>query len=215
MTLKVIGAGFGRTGTKSLKDALEHLGLGPCYHMVEVFKNPQAFGWWYEAGCDPANADWAKIFDGYVATVDWPNATYYRELADAYPDAKVILTERDPEQWFESTQATIFSLMPTEPGATDPMPRMMSKVICELFDYRMHDREHCISVFKAHNAQVRQVIPAERLLVYEVAQGWGPLCDFLDVPEPAEPMPKVNSREEFAAMLAAVAGDPNHPANRR
>lgn len=208
MTLKVIGAGYGRTGTKSLKDALEHLGLGPCYHMVEVFKNPQAPDWWSAAADDPANADWGRIFEGYNATVDWPNATYYRELADAYPDAKVILTERDPDQWFESTQATIFARMPTGPGATEPFPRMAGKVVCELFDYRMHDRDHCISVFKAHNAKVRQVIPAERLLVYEVAQGWGPLCGFLGVPEPAEPMPKVNSREEFAAMVAAHAGPP-------
>jgi hypothetical protein len=204
MTLKVIGAGFGRTGTKSLKDALEHLGLGPCYHMVEVFKNPQAPDWWSAAADAPANADWGRIFEGYSATVDWPNATYYRELADAYPDAKVILTERDPDDWFDSTQATIFARMPAEPGATDPFPRMLGKVICELFDYRMRDRAHCISVFQAHNAKVRQVIPPERLLVYEVAQGWGPLCSFLGVPEPAEPMPKVNSREEFAAMIAGV-----------
>ena len=206
MTLKVIGAGFGRTGTKSLKDALEHLGLGPCYHMVEVFKNPLAPDLWSAAADDPAKADWGRIFEGYNATVDWPNATFYRELAEAYPEAKVILTERDPDQWFESTQATIFARMPDGPGATEPFPRMLGKVICELFDYRMHDREHCISVFKAHNAKVRQVIPAERLLVYEVAQGWGPLCGFLGVPEPTEAMPKVNSRDEFAAMIAAHAG---------
>ena len=211
MTLSVIGAGFGRTGTKSLKDALEHLGLGPCYHMVEVFKNPQAApGWWYDAAQDPAHADWAKIFAGYNATVDWPNATFYRELADAYPDAKVILTERDPNAWFESTQATIFARMPPAPGATEPFPRMLGKVVCELFDYRMHDRDHCISVFKAHNAKVREVIPAERLLVYEVAQGWQPLCDFLGVPVPEEAMPKVNSTEEFQARIAAGAGPPRN-----
>ena len=208
MTLKVIGAGFGRTGTKSLKDALEHLGLGPCYHMVEVFKNPQAPDWWSAAADDPANADWGKIFKGYNATVDWPNATYYRELADAYPDAKVILTERDPNEWFDSTQATIFARMPDAPGATDPFPRMLGKVVCELFDYRMHDREHCISVFNAHNAKVREVIPAERLLVYHVSQGWGPLCSFLGVSEPTEPMPKVNSRDEFAARIAGMTAPP-------
>jgi len=206
MTLKVIGAGYGRTGTKSLQDALEMLGLGPCYHMVEVFKH-QAWDLWYEASKDPAHADWATIFKGYNATVDWPNATYYRELADAYPDAKVILTERDPDEWFDSTQATIFAQMPTAPGAPDGFPRMVSKVVCELFDYRMHDRDHCISVFKAHNAKVREVIPADRLLVYHVSEGWGPLCAFLGVPEPAEPVPKVNSRDEFASRIAAAAGD--------
>ncbi len=204
MTLKVIGAGYGRTGTKSLQDALEMLGLGPCYHMVEVFKNPQAFDWWAEAADDPAHADWGKIFAGYNSTVDWPNATYYRELADAYPEAKVILTERDADEWFDSTQATIFARMPTERGATEPMPRMMSKVVCELFDYRMHDREHCTAVYKAHNAKVREVIPADRLLVYHVSQGWGPLCAFLGVPEPTEAVPKVNSREDFARMIAGA-----------
>ena len=208
MTLRVIGAGFGRTGTMSLKTALDALGVGPCYHMVEVFKH-QAWDLWYEASKDPAHADWETIFKGYNSTVDWPNATYYRELADAYPDAKVILTERDADEWFDSTQATIFARMPTEPGAPDGFPRMLGKVICELFDYRMHDRDHCISVFKAHNAKVREVIPAERLLVYEVAQGWAPLCDFLGLPVPADAMPKVNSRAEFAAMIAG-GGPPGH-----
>jgi hypothetical protein len=210
MTLSVIGAGFGRTGTKSLQDALELLGKGPCYHMVEVFKNPQAPVWWYEAACDPANANWARIFEGYNSTVDWPNATYYRELAQAYPDAKVILTERDPDLWFKSTQATIFARMPTGPGAEEPFPRMLGKVVCELFDYRMHDRDHCISVFNAHNKQVRETIPPERLLVYEVAQGWEPLCAFLGVPVPETAMPKVNSTEEFQARFAAGAGPPRN-----
>jgi Sulfotransferase domain len=112
MTLKVIGAGFGRTGTLSLKLALEQLGFGPCYHMVEVFKNPEAPGWWVDAA--DGNADWSKIFAGYDACVDWPAVTFYAALADAYPQAKVILTERDPEEWFRSTQATIF------PHATPP-----------------------------------------------------------------------------------------------
>jgi len=205
MTLSVIGAGFGRTGTMSLKLALEQLGVGPCYHMVEVFKNPKAADWWYEAGCDPANADWARIFEGYNSTVDWPNATYWRELAEAYPQAKIILTERDPDQWFTSTQATIFARMPTGPGADEPFPRMAGKVVCELFDYRMHDRDHCISVFNAHNRRVRETIPADRLLVYEVAQGWAPLCEFLGVDVPEGPMPKVNSTEEFQANMRSGA----------
>jgi hypothetical protein len=201
MTLSVIGAGFGRTGTMSLKTALDALGVGPCYHMVEVFKNPAAPDMWYEAALDPANADWATIFRGYNATVDWPNATYYKELADAYPDAKVILTERDPDVWFDSTQATIFM----DRGTPDPaaaFPRMVRKVVYDLFDGRIHDRDHAISVYLAHNAQVRETIAPDRLLVYEVAQGWAPLCDFLGLPVPADAMPKVNSREEFAAMMA-------------
>jgi hypothetical protein len=209
MTLSVIGAGYGRTGTMSLKLALEALGFAPCYHMVEVFKNPQAPDWWYEAAQDPAHADWGKIFAGYVATVDWPNATYYKELADAYPDAKVILTERDPDDWFDSTQATIFAQDFGGPEKADqPFPRMVRKVVAELFDGRLHDRAHCIAVFKAHNARVREVIPPERLLVYEVAEGWAPLCGFLGVAVPDGPMPKVNSREEFAARVAGGGGPP-------
>ena len=201
MTLSVIGAGYGRTGTMSLKLALEALGVGPCYHMVEVFKNPVAFDWWSDAADDPQHANWARIFEGYNATVDWPNATYYKELADAYPQAKVILTERDPDTWFESTQATIFAAdMPK--GDEIPFPRMVRKVIYPLFDGRMHDKDKLISAFRAHNARVREVIAPERLLVYEVAQGWAPLCDFLDAPVPATPMPKVNSREEFGTRLA-------------
>jgi hypothetical protein len=197
MTLKVIGAGFGRTGTLSLKLALEQLGFGPCYHMVEVFKNPQAPQWWVDAA--DGRPDWATIFGGYNATVDWPNATFYAELAEAYPEAKVILTERDPEAWFASTQATIFPY--DEPPNDDaPFNQMFRKVIGALFDYRMRDHDHVIDVYLRHNAEVRRRIPPERLLVYEVAQGWAPLCAFLDVPVPEAPMPAVNTTEQFRAM---------------
>lgn len=202
MTLKVIGSGFGRTGTMSLKLALEQLGLGPCYHMVEVFKNPAAPDLWSAVADDPAHADWATIFHNYASTVDWPNATYYRELAAAYPDAKVIHTERDAEDWYASTQATIFADRgPMDPEA--PFPRMIGKVIFRLFDGRMHDKDHLIAVYKAHNARVREAIPADRLLVYHVSDGWPPLCDFLGVPVPVGETPKVNSREEFGAHIAA------------
>ena len=198
MTLKVIGAGYGRTGTLSLKLALEQLGFGPCYHMVEVFKNPQAPTWWLEAA--DHKSDWRKIFDGYSATVDWPGATFYAELADAYPDAKVILTERDPEAWFASTQATIFPNA-TPPDVDAPFPQMFRKVIGALFDNRMREHDHVIDVFKRHNAEVRRRIAPARLLVYEVAQGWEPLCKFLGVPVPSTPMPKENSKEEFGKRI--------------
>ena len=194
MPLSVIGAGFGRTGTMSLKLALEQLGFGPCYHMVEVFKNPKAPGYW-EAVADGEGADWEAVFRGYASTVDWPNATYYAELAEAYPAAKVILTKRDPEAWFASTQATIFHREFGNP--TNDFERMVDKVIGRLFDMRMHDRDHVIDVFERHNAQVIRQIPPERLLVYEVSEGWAPLCAFLKVPIPTGPMPKVNSTEEF------------------
>lgn len=196
MTLKVIGAGFGRTGTLSLKLALEQLGFGPCYHMMEVFKNPQAPQWWVDAA--DGKPDWEKIFAGYNSTVDWPNATFYAELADRYPNAKVILTERDPEAWFRSTQATIFPNA-EPPDTPEPFAQMFRKVIGRLFDQRMADHDHVIDVYLRHNAEVRRCIPAERLLVYEVAQGWAPLCAFLGVPVPDGPMPQVNSTDEFRA----------------
>jgi hypothetical protein len=209
MTISVIGSGFGRTGTFSLKLALEQLGLGPCYHMAEVFKNPAAPDWWSEAADDPANADWGKIFAGYTTTVDWPNATYYKELAAAYPAAKVIHTERDAEDWYASTQATIFvDREGADPNA--PFARMARKVIFSLFDGRMHDKDHVISVYEAHNARVRETIPAERLLVYHVADGWQPLCDFLGVAAPEGATPNSNSREEFAARVAQGGGPPVH-----
>jgi hypothetical protein len=202
MTLQVIGSGSGRTGTMSLKLALEQLGFGPCYHMVEVFKNPQAPLWWVDAA--DGKPDWEKIFTGYNSTVDWPNATFYAELASAYPDAKVIHTERDAEAWFASTQATIF---PNQvlPDTDVPFERMVRKVVGRLFDQRMREHDHVIEIYRRHNAQVRETIPAERLLVYEVAQGWEPLCAFLGVPVPDTPMPKVNSTEEFRARLRPPA----------
>lgn len=202
MALSVIGAGFGRTGTASLKLALEQLGYGPCYHMFEVFKNPAAPGFW-EAAADGASMDWEQVFAGYSSTVDWPSTTFYETLANAYPDAKVILTERDPESWWRSTQATIFNW--DAPGASPPehFLRMVQKVVGALFDQRIHDHDHVLDVFRRHNARVREVIPANRLLVYEVADGWGPLCEFLGVPMPDTPMPKLNTTEEFQARQPA------------
>ena len=137
----------------TLKVALEQLGFGPCYHMVEVFKNPQASGWWVDAA--DGKPDWDKIFNGYNACVDWPAATFYAQLAQAYPDAKVILTEREPEAWFRSTQATIFPNA-TPPASDAPFDQMFRKVIAQLFDSRMRDHDHVIDVFKRHNEAVRR-----------------------------------------------------------
>lgn len=198
MPLSVIGAGLGRTGTMSLKLALEQLGFGPCYHMVEVFKDPSAPGRW-EAAADGERMDWEKVFAGFNSTVDWPSASFYKQLAAAYPEAKVILTERDPEAWYESTQQTIFAIRDERAAPTDAFVSMIRKVVYKMFDFRVHDRDWAISVFERHNAQARAAIPADRLLVYEVAKGWVPLCDFLRVPVPDGPMPEVNTTEEFRA----------------
>ena len=201
MPLSVIGAGFGRTGTMSLKLALDRLGFGPCYHMVEVFKNPKASGYW-EAAADGRTVDWEEVFAGYGSTVDWPSATFYKQLANAYPEAKVILTVRDPEAWFASTQATIFSRHIRD-DTEDDWQRMVLKVIGDLFDRRMTAKAKLIEVYQRHNEEVRRTIPQERLLVYEVADGWEPLCRFLDAEVPNESMPRANSTDEFRQNLAA------------
>ena len=206
MPLSVIGSGLGRTGTMSLKLALERLGLGRCYHMFEVVQAPPAAGFW-EAIADGGAPDWETIFEGFSATVDWPSATYYKQLAAAYPQAKIVHTERDPEAWFKSTQATIFARDFTAAPA-NAFESMVMKVVGDMFERRMHDRDWVISVFDRHNAEVREVIPADRLLIYEVDQGWAPLCAFLGVPVPPEPMPKVNSTEEFQVRVAAMKADP-------
>lgn len=203
MPLSVIGAGFGRTGTLSLKLALEQLGFGPCYHMTEVFKNPKAPGYW-EAAADRLPLDWKEVFAGYRATVDWPSATFWRELSQAFPTAKLILTVRDSEAWFASTQATIFKR--SFDDLDDAFQRMVSKAIGRLFDQNLHDKDRLIAVYERHNETVQRLIPPERLLVYNVAEGWGPLCDFLGVTAPDAPMPKVNTSEDFERSVAEHAG---------
>ena len=201
MTLKVIGAGLGRTGTLSLKLALEALGIGRCYHMIEVFGIPDAPGLWIRAA--DGEEVWDSIFDGFSATVDYPSAPFYESLARYYPQAKVILTVRDPDRWFESTQNTIFKdIEQMFENSTDPRAQMIRRIVVGDFDGRIHDRDHATQVFRAHNERVKNAIPAERLLVYEVSEGWDPLCRFLGLPVPAIPFPKTNTSEDFAKMRA-------------
>ena len=208
MPLKLIGAGFGRTATLSLKLALEQIGYGPCYHMIEVMMNPESVPLWIRAA--DGDPDWEAIFKGYSSTVDFPGCTFWRELAEFYPDAKVLLSVRDPEKWFESTQATIFSEQSIQRISRTPLQPFIVKTAWKLFGDRIHDRDFMIDVFNRHNAEVQRLIPAPRLLVYEASQGWDPLCRFLGVPVPEAPFPRVNSREEMAATMASQdAGDPN------
>lgn len=196
MALKVVGAGLGRTGTLSMKRALEQLGFGPCHHMIEVFMHPESVPLWIDAG--DGRPDWDAIFRDYASMVDYPGARYWRQLAEHYPEAKVLLTLRDPDAWFESTQATIFA--PNSPAVNAPpeMKRFFASIIGE-FGERLHDRAFMTDHFRRHNALVQATIPKERLLVYEVGEGWTRLCAFLGVPVPDTPFPSENSREEFRA----------------
>jgi len=203
MALKVIGSGLGRTGTMSTKLALEQLGLR-CHHMVEVFMNPQSLPLWVEAG--RGNPDWDAIFDGYSAMVDHPGCQFWRELIDYYPDAKVLHTVRDPDKWFDSTQATIFS-------PDSPAMQQQAGPMKEFFDYihgwyggDMHDRAFMTDFFARHTAEVVATVPKEQLLVFNVAEGWEPLCKFLGVPVPETPYPRENTTEQFQARVAARSG---------
>ena len=230
--MKVTGAGFGRTGTTSLKAALERLGFGPCYHMTEVFAHPEHAEAWAAAGRGEP-ADLEAVLEGYQATLDWPACSFYEELMRWHPEAKVLLSVRDPERWYESTRTTIYEL--TNLIDNSPTVRMIFGLVTLLayggfagrksslphdviwdgtFDGRFEDRRHAIEVFDRHNEEVRRRVPGERLLVYEVKEGWGPLCEFLGVEEPDEPFPRLNDKAEMrrririlrALSLAVPAG---------
>jgi hypothetical protein len=208
MTIKVIGAGFGRTGTSSLQVALEELGFGKCYHMREVFAHPEHFPLWM-AATERKPVNWDHLFAGYQATVDWPGCTFYRELMDAYPNARVLLSVRDPEKWYASAYKTIYSSH--RPSLANwlfkwnPWTRIRWRMIetnwRDTFHGRFADRAYAIEVFKRHNAEVQRVVPPERLLVYDVKQGWEPLCRFLNVPVPDKPFPHLNDTAEFQQMV--------------
>lgn len=205
MTLSLIGAGFGRTGTLSLKIALEQLGLGRCYHMAEVFANPGHAPLW-RAAAERGCTDWAPLLGGYGATVDWPGCYFWRELTDANPDAKVLLSVREPASWHRSVMDTIFNTLvhPSPKFPSDWSAMARSIVLERTFGGRLDDRDHAISVFERHNAEVERTIPPERLLVYEVSEGWEPLCRFLDCATPDIPFPRVNSTDEFRSHLASA-----------
>ena len=202
MSLKVIGAGLGRTGTASLKVALEQLLGGRCYHMSEAFGNPANPPLWLDAA--HGRPDWDAILKGYVATVDYPACGFWRQLVDHYPKAKVILSLRDPDKWFESTRETILGERIRALAALTPDEDFFQA--CVYRDYAGHfgDRDFITDYFNRHVEAVKQAIPADRLLVYEVSEGWEPLCRFLGVPEPDEAYPHVNVRADFEAMVAGM-----------
>lgn len=199
MAISVIGAGVGRTGTYSLKLAINQLGLGPCHHMEEVLMNmPVQVPLWSAAlGGRP---DWEAIYDGYGSAVDWPTAGFFRELLKAYPTAKFVLTHRSPENWADSFGETIYTLLAGRDQAPPEMKDwldMASGVVVRTGFPEGLDRDALIKAFNAHNDAVKNTIPARQLLVYQVKDGWAPLCEFFGKPVPAEPFPRTNDRAEF------------------
>lgn len=210
MSLKVIGAGLGRTATFSLKFALEHLGLGPCYHMSEVFAGARRnIPLWLDVV--RSMADWDTIFAGYQSTTDYPARSYWRELAAYYPNAKVVLTVRDADSWFESVTETIFSEQMQGSLAGSPAEEMMRRTIFDAFGGRVKDREFMTDWFKRRNQAVIDALPAHRLLVYSPKEGWGPLCSFLGIAVPDTPFPRINSRDELAQASKEQGGLPSDP----
>ncbi|MFV0525110.1 MAG: sulfotransferase family protein [Acidimicrobiales bacterium] len=217
--MEVIGTGFGRTGTLSAKQALERLGFGPCHHMYEAIKHPGQFSH-YAAYLRGEPVDWVEAFAGYRSQVDFPGATIWRELWSAFPDAKILHTVRDPERWYESTRATIYPLR----TMIAPWVRRASPFVDQavsvtegliwdgLFEGRFEDRDRAIEIFEARTAEVVATVPPDRLLVFDVADGWEPLCAFLDVPVPDEPFPHVNDRttilRRFGLVRAVTYGAP-------
>lgn len=221
--VQVIGAGLPRTGTSSMKAALERLGFGPCHHMFEIFANPDHVDRWLRVGSG-ADVDWDRVLAGYRSTQDWPASYFWRELAAAYPEAKVVLTVRDPRRWYASFR----SLMSNGParlasetggGAVHPVLAVTQRLRPLLEgmgratfgpDWRAGEdtltEDDAVAAYERHVTAVREGLPADRLLVFDVRGGWGPLCGFLGVDEPAdEPFPHLNDSESLKRMFERMA----------
>lgn len=212
MTLQVIGAGLGRTGTLSMKVALEKLLGGPCYHMAEVFPRPEHVALWQRAG-EGHDVNWDDLFDGFVATVDWPSCSWWNELSQWYPDSLIILTTRSsPEAWWKSANDTIFKGMADnpvpEPGSEPSFEGMWDAISRNRFTSHWREQGAAMEAYEHHNAEVRRLAPRGRLLEFQVSDGWEPLCAALGVDVPDEPFPHVNTTDEFNARQK---GDPLLP----
>ena len=200
MALSVIGAGFGRTGTESMKLALEMLGLGPCHHMKEVLSSSQQIALWRSVAKGDL-PEWEEAFAGYNSAVDWPAAYFWRELSEYYPDAKILLTTRSSESWYASMATTIFK---TLKASTDPSSIGLRLIGEGLFGGRLDDRDHAIAVYEENIAEVQGAFTQDRLLTYNLGDGWETLCQFLGKPVPDFPYPRSNSAQEFSAMMSKV-----------
>lgn len=192
MSLSVIGAGFGRTGTESMRFALEELGFDPCHHMRQVYGNDEQMRNWADVVVGGATPDWERLFDGYRAAVDWPSVLYWRELVEFYPDSKVILTYRDPDSWWASYENSLLKVVENLPG--DDLAR---RVLDLSFSDRPLDRDNCIDAYKSHVEEVIDKLPANRLLIHKLGDGWDRLCKHLSVAVPSKPYPRSNAGSTF------------------
>jgi hypothetical protein len=220
MSLLVIGSGVGRTGTHSLKLALEILGFGKCYHMEELFLHPENIIYFKKAESGET-VDWDKLFTGYSSAVDYPVAKYYKQLIAAFPQAKIIHTVRDPESWYNSATETIFwaskpslgrilSLaikLPFSSAARKRLPILQfnGRMVDNIFGKNLKDKQEVIKRYNEINTETLNTIPKDRSLVYDVKTGWEPLCRFLNVPVAEVPFPRSNTREVFKQNAAKAA----------
>lgn len=211
MALQVIGSGFGRTGTMSTKIALGMLGFGPTHHMTEVFANPHQVPLW-KAAINGEDIDWETVFQGYGSQVDWPGAMFWHETSIAFPQAKIVHTERPEADWWASFSKTIGKLggvyqdMPLPPHISEMFSAAM-RGFEKRYGSRLAEKDASIAAYRRNNQRVRELIPADRLLVFNVADGWDPLCAHLGVPVPAEPFPNTHPREEFWEELGGEPSD--------
>ncbi len=211
MTLKVIGAGPGRTGTTSLKHALEHLGYGPCHHMSACFGSTQQTRWFLEAAEGKA-VDWNSVFSDFQAAVDWPAAAYYLDLLQNFPDAKVVFTYRQPEEWYQSVSETIFNVVSSIPTwvkflfpHAERLALMIEKTVWQNeLGGKFQDREHALNFFEQRLKQVKASVPQERLLVHSAEDGWEPLCAFLEVGVPSIPYPRLNESAQIKRFIRSL-----------
>jgi hypothetical protein len=198
-----------------MKAALERLGFGPCYHMFEIITHPEHVERWLPVVSEPV-VDWDRVFEGYRSTQDWPASHFWSELADAYPDAKVVLTVRDPHAWYPSVRELMLRGAATPESGSPEAPAPMAQMAATIDSLRpllnmvgrsyfgadwsvgadLADEDLAVAAFHRHTAAVQESIPPERLLVFDVRQGWEPLCSFLGVPPPAdEPFPHLNDSQ--------------------
>lgn len=197
LSLEVIGTGFGRTGTDSMREALNILGFGPCHHMNETMENEEQKRLWRNLA-QGAKADWSTLFANYRSCMDWPSAHYWRELIEAYPQARVILTYRSPESWWASFEKTI---LPAIRESKDRESLGIALIANQVFSGRPDDRDFAISLYEANVQSVIDTVPAELLLIHNLGDGWAPLCAHLGVPVPDEPYPNRNSTNQFRAFV--------------
>lgn len=213
--MRLINAGLGRTGTTSLKVALEILGLGPCFHMFDVVGDEQRAKVWERIVCEGERLDWNEVFAGYTSAVDGPCAIYYDDLSAAFPEAQLMLTVRDADEWYRSTYDTLFQFaLRTRQSAPPPgsQPERVSRITNSLvwdglFGGRFAEKSHAIAVYERHNAEVIEKVGRDRLLVWSVAQGWGPLCEYLGVEPPAAPFPRANDTAWMRARIAQLTAN--------